>query len=74
MFGARLGDAIHPPATRGWSLSRDRRNVFNPSVGSVGDWLSTGPDEGAAIGALAMAGAGTSTASRLWAWWSTECK
>ena len=57
-LGGRLGDAITPPASRGWSLARDVRNVYNPSLGTPAQWLATGPDEAAAAGAATAAGSG----------------
>lgn len=58
-IGGRVGDAINPPATRGWSFGRDIQNRFDRSKGSVGNWLATGPDAGAAAGATGFSGSGT---------------
>ncbi len=57
VVGGGLGDRINPPATRGWSFSRDIANHYNPRLGSLGKWLGTGPDAGAAAGATGL-GAG----------------
>ncbi len=53
-----VGDAINPPATRGWSFSRDIQNRLDPRKGSLGNWLATGPDAGAAAGATGFSGSG----------------
>jgi RHS repeat-associated protein len=57
VVGGAVGDRINPPATRGWSFSRDIANRYKPSLGSVVKWLGTGPDAGAAAGATGL-GAG----------------
>jgi len=49
--GRAVGNSIKPPASPGWSFFRDIRNLYNPRLGSVSDWLGTGPDTGAAAGA-----------------------
>jgi RHS repeat-associated protein len=60
--GGTIANGIKSPASSGWSLSRDLQNLYNPSLGSFGQFLGTGPDAGAAGGAAAMSGAGAAAA------------
>jgi len=53
--GGAVGDSINFPASRGWSLSGDLGNLYDPSMGTPGQWMGTGPDQGAATGALSGA-------------------
>lgn len=62
--GNAVARAITPAATKGWSIARDVKNLFNPSLGTIRDWLGTGPDGGAASGSMAMAGSGAAMPSR----------
>lgn len=57
LFTAR---AINPAASSGWSASRDIANRYQPNFpgGSTSSWLASGPDKGAAVGALAASGGG----------------
>lgn len=58
LVGGLVGDSINPPATRGFSLSRDLGNVYNSALGSVGSWLGTGPDAAASGASTGSIGAG----------------
>jgi hypothetical protein len=57
-IGGRVGDAINAPATRGFSISRAISQGYKSGMGSVKQWLGTGPDAQAAAGATAAAGSG----------------
>ena len=67
LTGGKVGDAISPPATRGfWSVTRDIQNIFNPSKGwNLGKCMATGPDAAAAAGATGATGSSGSALSRL---------
>ncbi len=67
LSGGKVGDAINPPATRGfWSVTRDIQKLFDPSKRlNLGVFMATGPDAAAAAGATGAAGSSGSTLSRI---------
>jgi hypothetical protein len=65
VVGGMVGDAIKPPATRGfWSIARDLANFYDKSKGNVSQWLGTGPDAAAAAGATGAIGAGAAVTAK----------
>lgn len=69
LTGGRLADTMNirngrPDLVgRGWSLSGDRLNAYNPRLGTDMAWWGTGPDSGAASGSVTFGGAGIGAAA-----------
>ena len=53
----RVSGVPGPP----WSLRSDWAQRFNPKMGSVLDWLGTGPNPGSAAGSTAIGGSGAAS-------------
>jgi hypothetical protein len=62
--GGALANRIKFPASSGWSPTRDVANRYKPHLGSIGQWLGTGPDAASAGGAVAMGGGGAAVAAQ----------
>src|SRR5262249_14877526 len=56
--GRAIAEGINGVASPAWSWASDVAQRFNPSLGSLGQWLGTGPNPGSAGGSAAAAGAG----------------
>jgi hypothetical protein len=56
--GRFIAQGINGVASPAWSVSSDFAQRFNPSLGSIKNWLGTGPNPGSAGGSAAAAGAG----------------
>jgi hypothetical protein len=48
--GRAIAEGINEVASPAWSWASDVAQRFNPSLGSVGQWLGTGPNPGSAGG------------------------
>ena len=57
--GRAVAKAIAPTAR--WTLKRDASQIYDPTKGSVADWLATGPNSASAAAATAVGGAGLAT-------------
>ena len=56
--GRAIAQGINGVASPAWSWASDLAQRYNPNLGSVGQWLGTGPNPGSAGGSAAAAGAG----------------
>jgi hypothetical protein len=56
--GGTIANGIKPGATSGWSPASWVAQRFNPSFGSISQWLGTGPTAASAGVSAALAGAG----------------
>jgi len=64
-LGGAAADIVNGgPSSSGWSLSGDLAMGYNPGLGSIGDWLSTGPTASSMGGAMAAGGAGAAQAAK----------
>ncbi len=61
--GGWVANGIKPGATLGLSWSSNIAQRYRPSLGSVGQWLGTGPTKASAGGATAAAGTGVGVAA-----------
>src|SRR5216684_5519013 len=61
-FGGRtIAEGINGEPSPPWSIRNEYRQLFDPSLGSIGDWLATGPNPGSAGGSAALGGAGAAS-------------
>ena len=60
--GRFLAQGINGVASPAWSWASDLSQGYKSGLGSVGNWLGTGPNPGSAGGSAAAAGAGASRA------------
>jgi RHS repeat-associated protein len=58
---ARLVNGVKSPP---WSIKSDRAQRFNKDLGSIRDWLGTGPNPGSAAAVTAVSGVGAARAVR----------
>jgi len=63
-LGGRIANAIRPPASSGWSIPGNWAMRFRSSLGSVRQWLGTGPTKASAGMAAALSGAGAAVAAK----------
>ena len=56
--GRAIAEGINGVPSPPWSWSSDAAQGYNPALGSLGDWLGTGPNPGSAGGSAALGGAG----------------
>ena len=59
--GRSIAEGVNRVPSPPWSLKSDRGQGFNPDLGSVWDWLGTGPNPGSAAGSAASGGAGAAS-------------
>lgn len=62
--GRAIAEGINGVPSPPWSLRSDWSQGYNPSLGSPGQWLSTGPNPGSAGGATAATGAGVANVAK----------
>ena len=62
--GAAIANGIRPGATSGWSPASWIDQRFRPSLGSVGQWLGTGPTAASGGMSAALAGSGAAQVSQ----------
>jgi RHS repeat-associated protein len=62
--GRFIAQGINGAASPAWSWASDLAQRYNPSLGSIGNWLGTGPNPGSAGGSAAAAGAGAATVAK----------
>jgi RHS repeat-associated protein len=62
--GGRLtAEAVNGVKSPPWSISSDAAQHYDPSLGTVGEWLGTGLNPGSAGAAVASGGSGVASAS-----------
>jgi hypothetical protein len=64
LTGRAGAEAINDVKSPPWSLRSDAAQHFDPSLGSIGDWLGTGFNPGSAAAANATAGAGAAVTAK----------
>jgi RHS repeat-associated protein len=62
--GGALAEGINGVPSKPWSITSDIDDHYNPSLGSPGDWIRTGPNPGSAGGSAALGGAGAAKAAQ----------
>lgn len=62
--GRSIAQGINGAASPAWSWASDLAQRYNPSLGSIGNWLGTGPNPGSAGGSAAAAGAGAARVAK----------
>jgi hypothetical protein len=58
--GRALAEGINGVPSPPWSIGSDLSQGYNPNLGSVGDWLATGPNPGSAAATATGVGAAIS--------------
>jgi hypothetical protein len=59
--GRAIAEGINGVPSPPWSPASDWAQGYNPALGSLGDWLGTGPNPGSAGGSAALGGAGAAS-------------
>jgi hypothetical protein len=62
--GGAIANGIRSPASSGWSPASWVAQRFNPSLGSIGQWLGTGPTAASGGMSAALAGGGAALATQ----------
>ena len=61
--GRAIAEGVNGVPSPPWSLGSDAAQGYNSSLGSIGQWLGTGPNPGSAAATAGAAGAGAASAS-----------